>query len=322
MNPALPPRLVAAADALLEGVSRKDLAARAGATSTLYRAGKGSSAAIASEADALAYLVARLPATYAVAAAALAQLREAAPDFAPRALLDVGAGPGTASWAALETFSELRHITMVDANPRFLDLARTLAATHETLGAARFVAADLGHDGDLPRADLVVAGFVLAEIAAAAQPHTVEKLFAAADDVLLLIEPGTPQGFERIRAARSQLIGQGANVLAPCTHANTCPVASPDWCHFSQRLPRSRDHMRAKRASVPYEDERYSWLAVGRARACAFEGRARVLAPPRDLKPGLYFKLCTPAGVENRLVPRRDKERLATIRKAQWGDVI
>ena len=319
MNPALPPRLKAAADALLEGVSRKDLAAASQAISGSYRKGEGSAQAVSRDADALAYLVARLPATYAVAAAALEQVAQAAPDFAPASLLDVGAGPGTASWAATEIWN-IAHIAMTDSNPRFLELARTLWEKQDT--PAHFIAHDLGHAAELPHADLVIASYVLAEIAQPAQQRTGESLFAATADVLVLIEPGTPQGFERIRAARAQLIGQGAQVLAPCTHANACPMTGSDWCHFSQRLPRSRDHMKAKGANVPYEDERYSWLALSRARRSVFAGRSRALAPPKATKPGIELKLCTPAGLENRFVARRDKEAFSAIRKVEWGDVV
>ena len=320
MNPTLPPLLKAAIDALLEGVPRKALAERTGATPRRYRGGEGSSVAIASRDDALAYVVARLPATYAVASAAFAEVARAAPQFHPASLLDVGAGPGTASWAALETWPDVTEIALSDSNPRFLALARMLWRDRDPL--AQFIAHDLGHAEELPRAELVVASYVLAEIAAGAQQPTVEKLYAAARDVLVLIEPGTPAGFERIRAARAQLIGQGARVLAPCTHTNACPMAGADWCHFSQRLPRSRDHMKAKGASVPYEDERYSWLAVSRTRVSAFEGSARILAPPKDTKAGIELKLCTPEGLENRFVAKRDKEQFSTLRKVNWGDIL
>ena len=317
MNPALPQPLKDAVEGLLEGVSRKELAARARAISGAYRAGGGSAAAVADVLDTLAYVVARLPATYAVASAVLAAVREAVPDFAPKSLLDVGAGPATASWAARETWPALERLTLTDSNASFLALARKLSPVAD----AEFLARDLRRD-DLPSAELVVAGYVLAEIPAAAQHAVIEKLFAAASDVLVLIEPGTPEGFTRIRDARAELIAKGAHVLGPCTHAHTCPVAAPDWCHFSQRLPRSRDHMHAKSASVPYEDERYAWLAVSRTRRSIFEGKALVLAPPKESKPGLAFKLCTPAGLENRTVARRDKETYARARRIDWGDVI
>jgi ribosomal protein RSM22 (predicted rRNA methylase) len=312
MNPALPARLKAAADALLEGVSRKDLAVGSTAISRDYRAGKSSAGVVTKDADALAYLVTRLPATYAVAAAVLDQLRAAAPDFAPATLLDVGAGPGTATWAARETWPGIAQVTLTDSNAAFRDLARKLVPE------AQILAHDLIRD-TLPSADLVIASFVIAEIAEPAS--VIARLYAAATDILVLIEPGTPVGFERLRAARTQLIEQGANILGPCTHASACPVIAPDWCHFSQRLPRSRDHMRAKGGTVPYEDERYCWLAVSPARKSANDGAARVLAPPKDSKPGIELKLCTPAGLESRFIPKRDRTAFAGVRKVGWGDV-
>ncbi len=317
MNPALPARLKVAADALLEGVSRKDLAARSSAISMQYRSGEGSAAAVSNELDVLAYIVARLPATYAVAAAVLDQVRDAAPDFAPRSLLDVGAGPATASWAARETWPEISGLTLTDSNPHFLALARQFSPAADAVILSR----DLVRDG-LPVADLAIASFVLAEVPPTSQTSVIAKLFAASRDVLVLVEPGTPDGFARIRAARDILIGEGAHILGPCTHANACPVVAPDWCHFSQRLPRSRDHMRAKGASVPFEDERYSWLAVSRTRKSANEGSARVLAPPKVTKPGIELKLCTPRGLEKRFVARRDKDAFALVRKAGWGEVV
>jgi ribosomal protein RSM22 (predicted rRNA methylase) len=317
MHYALPELLKAASEALLYGVSRKELAAHARAISTQYRNGIGSSAAVTREQDVLAYIAARLPATYAVAASVLEQVRDVAPDFAPRTLLDVGAGPATASWAACETWPALGHLTLTDSNAQFLSFARRLAPARP----ADFLARDVVRD-TLPNAELVIASFVLAEIAAASLGPVTAKLFAASDDVLVLIEPGTPAGFERLRAARAQLIEQGAHILGPCTHANACPIIAPDWCHFSQRLPRSRDHMAAKSASVPYEDERYAWLAVSRARRSGFAGQARVLAPRKDAKPGITLKLCTPDGLENRFVPRRDRDAFAALRRADWADVV
>ncbi|MGL1585795.1 small ribosomal subunit Rsm22 family protein, partial [Vibrio parahaemolyticus] len=43
--------------------------------------------------DALAYALARMPATYAAIAASLNALAEVNPEFAPQSLLDIGAGP-------------------------------------------------------------------------------------------------------------------------------------------------------------------------------------------------------------------------------------
>ncbi len=80
--PDLPAELKAALDARLQGLSRNDAAARAALISRTYSDG-GGSGAIASEADALAYALARMPATYAAVTASLNALREVRPDFAP-----------------------------------------------------------------------------------------------------------------------------------------------------------------------------------------------------------------------------------------------
>src|SRR4030081_1208060 len=114
-SPALPAELKAALDARLQGLSRSDAAQRAALISRTYRDG-GGSGAIRSEADALAYALARMPATYAAVTAGLNALVEIRPDFAPKKLLDVGAGPGTATWAAAETFLSLQSFTLLDAN--------------------------------------------------------------------------------------------------------------------------------------------------------------------------------------------------------------
>src|ERR1041384_1755588 len=99
----LPAELKAALDGKLRGFSRSDGAGRAATISKTYRDG-GGSGGIRSENDALAYALARMPATYAAVTASLNALVEIRPDFAPENLLDVGAGPGTATRAGGGTF--------------------------------------------------------------------------------------------------------------------------------------------------------------------------------------------------------------------------
>ena len=138
--------------------------------------------------------------------------------------------------------------------------------------------------------------------------------------MLVLIEPGTPAGFARIRAARNALLGQGAVPVAPCPHAAACPMSGTDWCHFSVRLARSRAHMHAKGASVPFEDEKFAYLVLSREGAPS--GGGRVLAPPLEQKPGITFRLCTAAGLEQRQIARRDHAAYKAHRKTAWGDLM
>ncbi|HKB96357.1 MAG TPA: small ribosomal subunit Rsm22 family protein [Rhizomicrobium sp.] len=302
--------MTSAIGALLEGVSRKDLARRAQTLSAAYRQGRTSSG-IAGELDVAAYVAARMPATYAACAAVFARVAEAMPDFTPQSLLDVGAGPGTAAFAARQAWPSLSAVTLLEHNAAFRAVAATL------LPSARIIADDLG--ADKPRSDLLVASYVLAELPEASAAATARHLWESAGQMLVLVEPGTPAGFARIRQARAALIEAGAHVAAPCTHDNLCPMTGNDWCHFSQRLPRSRDHMQAKGANVPFEDERYSYVVVTRDKIAK---GARVLAPPLETKPGLTFKLCDETGLRAQFVATRDKEEYRRVRKHGWGDLF
>jgi ribosomal protein RSM22 (predicted rRNA methylase) len=318
--PDLPAELKAALDARLQGLSRSNAAERAGRISQTYRDGGGSSA-IRTEADALAYALARMPATYAAVTASLNELREIVPDLAPKSLLDVGAGPGTATWAAAEAFSSLQSFTLLDANSALralaLDLGRGSMRLRDMIyqrGEARAALADA------EAADLVVASYMIGETSGAERKMLAELMWAKTRDTLVIVEPGTPAGYARVIALRQQLIASGAHVAAPCPHDGTCPLTAPDWCHFTQRLPRSRAHKQLKSAELPYEDEKFSYVALTRAPVA--QHPARVLAQPVVTKVEVTAKLCTPGGLVIAKVPRRAKPAYARARRWRWGDAV
>ena len=318
--PIIPAELKAALDGKLHGFSRTDAAQRSQKISTAYRAG-GGSGTIKSEADALAYALARMPATYAAVAASLNALTEIAPDFAPGTLLDVGAGPGTASWAAAEAFPSLQDFTMLDANATLSRLALELARDSSRLAECRYLPGDAGANlAEVSQADLVIASYIIGELGEADQRKLAEAMWAKARQALVVIEPGTPAGYGRILALRQQLIAAGAYVAAPCPHERPCPLIAPDWCHFSQRLPRSQAHRQIKGAEVPFEDERFIYVALTRTEPAS--RAARVLAPPDVGKAEITAKLCTEDGVELAKVPRRDKAAYAAARRWRWGDAV
>jgi ribosomal protein RSM22 (predicted rRNA methylase) len=309
-----PPELMQVLGALLEGVSRKDLAAAAQKMSVGYRRGE-TSQPITTPLEAMAYAVARMPATFAACAAVFERVAEVVPDFAPTCLLDAGAGTGAASWAAVSAWPGISSVTLLDRNAALRDLARKLADAG-VLANAEILAGSF--HAEKPKADLVVASYVLAELPEESVAAVAADLWQCAGGALALIEPGTPEGFARIRASRAALIEAGAHVAAPCTHNQACPVSGDDWCHFSQRLPRSRDHMRLKDANVPFEDERYSYVVVMREQVAS---GARILAPPLEGKPGLTFKLCDATGLRAQFVAARDKDEYRRVRKLGWGDL-
>jgi ribosomal protein RSM22 (predicted rRNA methylase) len=318
--PDLPAELKSALEARLQGLSRVEAASRAALISKTYRDG-GGSGAIRSEADALAYALSRMPATYAAVTASLNALREMAPQLAPASLLDVGAGPGTASWAAAEAFPSLQSFRSIDANSTLRALALDLGSRNARLRNLEY------HHGEARAAlakaepaDLVVASYVIGEITDSERRAVVAQMWAKTRNTLLIVEPGTPAGYARIIALRAQLIEAGAHVAAPCPHHGRCPLAAPDWCHFTQRLPRSRAHKQIKAAELPFEDERFIYLALTRAPAAQVS--ARVLAQPDVGKFEVTAKLCTIEGLAVAKVPRRAKADYARARRWRWGDAI
>jgi ribosomal protein RSM22 (predicted rRNA methylase) len=320
MTPDLPAELKVALSRKAEGLSRNDAAQRASVISERYRSG-GGSGAIRTETDALAYALARMPATYAAVASSLNALLAQRPDFSPSSLLDVGAGPGTASWAALQAFGSLATFDAVDSNSALRSLAVDLASNDARLSAWNYNLAQ--GTNALPRqqeADLVIASYVINELDETDRTVLTDLLWEKTRDVLLVIEPGTPSGYQRILDARALLIAKGAHVIAPCPHDRTCPLAAPDWCHFSQRLSRSRAHKQLKNADAPFEDERFIYVALTRtAKTHTF---SRVLSQPAMNKIAVTAKLCTPQGLQTAVVPRRNKTDFAPARRWDWGDAV
>jgi ribosomal protein RSM22 (predicted rRNA methylase) len=263
-----------------------------------------------------------MPATYAAVSAALAALAEARPDFQPVSMIDAGAGPGTATWAAAATFAALDQCLLLDANAALSALARTLIAGHPRLANAGFRLGNVQQlIGNAPDADLVVASYMVGELAEQQCNDLAALIWERTRDTLLVVEPGTPGGYSRIMSLRERLIGDGAHVLAPCPHDKPCPLVAPDWCRFSQRLPRTRDHMLMKDANAPFEDERFAYVALSRTPAEA--RRSRVLAQPHASKAAIEAKLCTADGaIASSTIARRDKPAYASARRWRWGDSV
>ena len=142
-------------------------------------------------------------------------------------------------------------------------------------------------------------------------------MWAKTRDTLLIVEPGTPAGYARIIALRRQLIAAGAHVAAPCPHDGECPLAAPDWCHFTQRLPRSRAHKQLKSAELPYEDEKFSYVALTRAPVARHP--ARVLAQPVVTKVAVTARLCTDRGILNAVAARRRQGRIPALQENRLG---
>lgn len=76
--------------------------------------------------------------------------------------------------------------------------------------------------------------------------------------------------------------------------------------------------MHAKGASVPFEDEAFSYVVA--LREGVPSEAHRILAPPLSNKTGITLKLCGAGGLEQRHIPSRNKAAFKAAKKLQWGD--
>jgi ribosomal protein RSM22 (predicted rRNA methylase) len=249
----LPPQLRHAIEQQTAQCNPQSLSQAATELSENYRARKPTKGKfITSEIHRLAYLATRFPATFAANHSVLTEIRRLMPDRPITSLLDLGAGPGTASWAATQVFPDLQQITLVEQDEELFQLGKSLALTGENtlLQNANWTRADLRTTNTFPTHDLVVISYALGELPQNTSNEILKTAWSSANTALAIIEPGTMVGFNQIRQIRDHLLNFDGHLIAPCPHQDECPISANDWCHFSQRVDRSSLHRRLKTCTL------------------------------------------------------------------------
>lgn len=274
---------------------------------------------LAGATDVAAYAAYRMPATFSAVQAALSALRDVAPGFMPVSHLDLGGGTGAAAWAAVSSFDGLRAITVVDQVGAALRFGELLAGDSGSaaLRSARWLPGKLEDEAPLG-ADLVTVSYVMGELSGSRQRELVDRAAASAGAVVI-VEPGTPAGYERILRARDRLIELGSVIVAPCPHQMVCPLVAGDWCHFGVRVNRSALHRRLKDGDLSYEDEKFSYVVALPTAAPARYGR--VLRRPVQRKGLVALRLCRSDGTgSEQIVARSHGDAYRSARDSAWGD--
>ena len=270
------------------------------------------------ESEAAAYALSRMPATVEAAKAALAEAL-AATGISPKTMLDCGAGTGAVTFAA-DALLNLERATCLEREAAMRAVGQKLMEQAGGVRAA-WAACDLTAGESLPRAELVCEGYMLGELEAGMRLRVAEKLWDACEKLLVLIEPGTPQGFANLRAARERLTALGAYVAAPCPEGiETCPMTGDNWCHFAVRVQRTRLHKALKGGDAPYEDEKFCYLALTRERPdnpC----RARLLRHAQ-IGPGRILLPVCENGAEKTLTVTKKDPLWKRARKIKWGERV
>ena len=297
-------------ESLLDGYSLKELKNVASDIMEQYKnnSNKGNDLINSSLASKV-YAVYRLPATYSAFGEALKHTLELY-DQNIDSVIDVGAGSGSASLAASHLLPNIKNFTLLERNKYMME-------TGKTLHNFDYINYDLSKDNLDINADIVVSSYVLNELDQNSRINAINKMWNMTNKMMLIVEPGTPEGFSLIREIRDYLISIGAHVIAPCTHMGVCLNT---WCHFSTRVSRSKLHKDIKGGDAPYEDEKYSYIAFSKSEVIPCKNR--ILRHPQ-INPGfIELEVCSKDGFKKIKYSKKDKELFKKARKSDAGDMI
>lgn len=268
-----------------------------------------------------AYLLYYWPVSYLEASLALATLA-ASGRAAPRRVLDLGAGPGPLSAAALDAGAE--ELCLVDSSARALGFAGRL------LGPGSPNDGSLAAAGRRPKSLSALRLDLEAEGAAAALPpgpfdavlmgRAVNELWKGREDrldrrlalleaaqarlapggFLLVLEPAVLLSSREALELRDRLAAKGARILGPCLRQGPCPAlaAGPGHsCHGEYPWsPPEPVASLARRAGLDRSSVKTTWFAAGRP------GDPPAAAPPAGEPPAGSPRETGPGGQSRALV--------------------
>jgi len=319
-----PPDLVAAIQSETVHIPSSTITRVSSELSDEYRRGAHSRQALRTTEHRLAYLATRMPATYSASLATMNELKRVSQDFTIESVLDISGGSGASTWAAAEAFTSVTEMSVVESDVEMAKIGQRLA-THSQNDAVRRASWNVGDVtslSSLPHHDLVIISYAIGEIALADQETLLREVWEATQLLCLVIEPGSRRGFENILTARSLLTRMGGAIIAPCPGNVACPMTDgADWCHFSQRLVRDAIHRRAKQAALPFEDEKFSYVATAK-NSVRPNLQSRILRSPRKHRRLVSLDLCTRSGRTQVQIPKSRADAYRLARKVDWGGAI
>ncbi len=304
-------------ESLTTHIPLKKLISAANTISERYRNGSGAGKSlITNETEAAAYAVMRMPGTIGASGSAMQYAAEKISEEI-YTMLDVGAGTGACCWAAAEVFPDIEKITCLERENAMLSFGKKLMSEGDFPIECNWLDCDITCNFN-QKADLVTASYVMNELTAENRHKLTAALWNATEKLLIIIEPGTPVGFANIKAIRQQLIDSGAIIVAPCPHNQKCQLSDDDWCHFTARVSRTKLHKQLKGGEVPYEDEKFTYIAA--AKINAEPCKARILRHPKIESGKITLKLCSSEGIAERMVTKKDGPLFKKARKSDCGD--
>lgn len=299
----IPQELKNAIERKTEEIKHKNLIEESQKISEKYRSNKGNGEKLVTkQSEALAYSISRMPSTYCAVYSAMMQTIKNH-DKPIKSVIDVGAGTGAATWA-ISSILEPEKMTCLEREKAMRDIGIDLMKEIPKLKNVKWKQFDLNTDEIGAEADLIVSSYVINELSKQDREKAILKMWEAANGILLIIEPGTPEGFKHILETREMLLNEKANIVAPCSHNGECPInPEEDWCSFYVRVARSGIHKQAKNGELGYEDEKFSYIAFSKEQTHTSE--TRILRHPQINSGYVKVKLCTKNGIEEKTYSKK-----------------
>lgn len=272
---------------------------------------------LTNEAEAVSYAISRMPATYVAVYSAFKQIL-ANYNEEITSVLDVGAGTGAGTWAVNE-IENIEQITCLEREKSMSSIGKKLMK-NTALDYVQWKSYDVLQDEIAEKADIVLTSYMINELPEQERENAVLKLWQATDKLMVVIEPGTPEGFKNILNIRNLIKEQGGYIVAPCCCNGECPIKENDWCAFYARVARSSIHRQAKGGNLGYEDEKFSYIAFSKT-PVEITGR-RILRHPQINSGFVKVKLCTADGIQEKTYSKKDGEIYKKIKKLDAGEKI
>ncbi|MCR4288998.1 MAG: small ribosomal subunit Rsm22 family protein [Candidatus Scalindua sp.] len=251
-------------------------------------------------------------------------------------VVDFGGGPGTFLFA-LRKFKTLNKYTNVERSDAFIGIMNVLVEEFLSSSTPPIHVESIScnylklESQDVPINDLCVFSYTFCECD---NPLVSISGLVENSNMVLIIEPGTPSGFNNIIQARDKLIEKGFSIIAPCTASNGfCPLrdSESDWCHFVERVDRSRIQRHLKNGVLGYEYEKYSYLLMSKSpiqsparpvrKALPGGDGKRIISRPDCTKHSVSFDICSERNSHIVVTKRENKNEFKIVKKSIRGDL-
>lgn len=227
-------------------------------------------------------------------------------------ILDWGCGSGAASRRVIGHFGtdSFTELLLWDHEPLAVEFAHQAVRREFPALPAAAITPGFLTGSDSP--GLVVISHVLNELSAVALDDL--RALLGRSQAVLWVESGTHDTSRKLSLERDRLLAE-FNVVAPCTHANTCPILAPGnerhWCHFFAPAPgeifANPDWVKfGQRAGIDLRSLPYCFLALERRDQNAPPtDLSRIIGRPEHFKPYARFLNCDASGLAELTVPKR-----------------